>query len=345
MNRREFLLSITALAACATAPNDASYRVIGRHARTADGDIVIGWPASGVEGAFTGTHLVARIEDNGDNILDLEIDGVSTQLPLDPGVNEYVLFSAPSAGAHIVKLTRRSEINQAPPTTIQAITLDGSWRALPPRMHRIAYFGDSLSVGYGNEGPDQHCSYSAETSAPWKSYASQAARAFDADFQLNAISGRGVMRNYDGGGGMHIPQLIDAAVPDHPEMVWDHARFSPELIVVNLGANDFSTTGPGDGFGPAYAEFLRALRERYPGAHIISAFGPEEKREAIDTIEAAVAAFNQGQARPASFIYLPQASEGHIFGCDWHPGADTHRVMTRALIAKIEADMGWGARE
>jgi hypothetical protein len=149
------------------------------------------------------------------------------------------------------------------------------------------------------------------------------------------------VRNYDGEDGVHMPALIDAALPDRPDTHWDRARFAPELIVINLGANDFSTSGPGETFAPAYVSLLRALRALYPDAHLIAAFGPEEKRVAIDTISSAVATFNQGQARPASFLYLPIASDGRIYGCDWHPGRDTHRLMARVLAAQIARDLRW----
>lgn len=337
-------LALIALALLCAACASPTYRALGRYAESADGALTFAWPASGVEGRFVGTRVTATIEDNGDNVLDLAIDGAVTQLPLDAGVREYVLFQSDQAETHTLRLTRRSEINSAPPTTIQDIALDGAWRALPERAHRIVFFGDSNSVGYGNDGADQHCPYSIEASAPWKSYATQTAQAFDADFQLNAISGRGIIRNYDGGAGHHIPQLIDAALPDHPETSWDHAQFSPELIVVNLGANDFSTTGPGDGFGPAYVAFLRAIAQRYPHAEVITAWGPTNEEPGINAVRAATESYNASAARPAHFIVLPQAASGHIFGCDWHPGADTHALMAQTLSDEITRVMGWPAQ-
>jgi lysophospholipase L1-like esterase len=326
----------------ADAQTSTEYRMLGRYAATADG-ATFAWPGSGIEGRFRGTRVTARIEDSGETIMDLAIDGAITQLPLDPGVRDYVLFSAPNAEEHDIRLTRRSEIGSGL-TTIHAVTLDGAWLPSPARAHRMLFLGDSITVGYGAAGPDQTCRYSAETSPPFDAYSHLTAAAFDADVHVLAISGRGVVRNYDGGGGTLMPALLDAALPDHPEFVWDHARFAPELIVINLGANDFSTSGPGDAFEPAYVALLGAMRARYPDAHIISVFGPEDKRVAIDTIARAVAAFNRTQSRPVTFLYLPNAATGHVYGCDWHPGLDAHKVMARALAAQIERDLGWTYR-
>ncbi|MEJ0059872.1 MAG: GDSL-type esterase/lipase family protein [Terricaulis sp.] len=335
------------LAAClifiASACASSSYNTLGRYMAAPDGGATFAWPGSGVEGHFRGTRVIARIEDGGDSIMDLAIDGVITQLPLDPGVRDYTLFEAANAEEHDIRLTRRSEVFSGL-TTIHAVTLDGAWLPTTAHAHRILFLGDSITVGYGAAGADQTCRYSAEASPPFDAYSHLTAGAFDADVHVLAISGRGVVRNYDGEAATHMPALLDTALPDHPEFVWDHARFAPELIVINLGANDFSTTGPGDAFEPAYVALLGAVRDRYPNAHIISAFGPEDKRVAIDAITRAVGAFNQTQNRPVTFLYLPNATSGHIYGCDWHPGIDAHKVMARALAAQIEHDLGWTYR-
>src|SRR5262249_31484210 len=140
----------------------------------------------------------------------------------------------------------------------------------------------------------------------------------------------------------HMSELIDAALPDHPEMHWDATKFTPELIVINLGANDFSTADPGPTFEPRYLAMLQTLRTRYPHARIISVFGPENPTQAaIPRIPAIVAQFNRTQTDPVHFLYLPRAESGRIYGCDWHPGLDTHRLMARTLIAEVAHETGW----
>ncbi len=180
-----------------------------------------------------------------------------------------------------------------------------------------------------------------EASSPFAGYAALTAAAFDADFQLVAISGRGVVRNYGGEQAIHMPALIDAALPDHPEFVWDQRQFKPDLVVVHLGTNDFSTALPGPDFVPAYISLLKALHERYPKAHLVSAYGPEDKTAAIPAIKEAVANYNATRSGAAEFVYLPPATSGRIFGCDWHPGLDTDKAMAAALIAKVSTLKGW----
>ncbi|HVY86467.1 MAG TPA: GDSL-type esterase/lipase family protein [Caulobacterales bacterium] len=328
------------LAAGAAQADDATYRTLGRYADADGGGQTFAWPASGVEGRFVGARLVAHIEESGTSLMDLDVDGVMTQLQLETGARDYTLFSAQTPGEHYVRLTRRSEVGSGL-TTIRSLTLDGQWRALPAHAHRILFVGDSITVGYGAAGADEHCHYSAETSPPFDSYAARTASAFDADFEVVAISGRGVVRNYGGFDAHHMSELIDAALPDHPEMHWDAAKFSPELIVINLGANDFSTADPGPTFEPAYLAMLRTLRQRYPRARIITAFGPEPREDAIPRITAVTQTYNHETGERIPFLYLPRAATGHIFGCDYHPGEDTHALMAQALEAKIVHDLGW----
>ncbi|HVZ98910.1 MAG TPA: GDSL-type esterase/lipase family protein [Caulobacterales bacterium] len=333
------VLSFLLLCGAASAAG-AGYRTMGRYAEASGGGATFAWPASGVEARFVGTRLVASIEDSGSTIMDLDVDGAMTQLHLQSGTRDYTLFSSPTRGEHYVRLTRRSEGGSGL-TTIHAMNVDGEWRAPPAHAHRILFIGDSITVGYGAAGADEHCTYSVETSPPFDTYAARTAAAFDAEFHIVAISGRGVVRNYDGFEAPHMPELIDAALPDHAEMHWDAARFQPELIVINLGANDFSTADPGPTFEPRYLDMLRTLRARYPHARIFTAFGPEHREDAIPRITAITESYNREAHENVSFVYLPPAESGRIFGCDWHPGEDTHARMAEALEEKIARDLGW----
>src|SRR5262249_13043501 len=157
--------------ACGTlhAKQDASYRTLGRTLKSADGAITIGWPASGVEAKFRGTKVTARIEDEGRDVLDVTLDGTPTILRLDPGVKDYTLFSSDAPETHRIRLPRRSEIFSGL-TKIERFQTEGTWLRLAPHRHRILVVGDSISVGYGIEGADQTCHYSAITSAPWRAY-------------------------------------------------------------------------------------------------------------------------------------------------------------------------------
>lgn len=318
-----------------------SYHVLGRHSVDAEGAMTFAWPASGIEGAFIGTRVTATVEDNGENLMDVTIDGVTTILDLEPGVQNYELFSSPSRGAHTIRFTRRSEIFDSGLTTIHGVNVEGAWTAPHIYTHRMLVIGDSLSVGYGLEGPDRECRYSAETGAPLKSYASLTAHAFDAELHLIAISGRGALRNWDDSEPPRMLWQIDKALPDQATPLWDHARFQPELVIVNLGANDFSEGDPGQAFDDTYLSVLRSLHAAYPQARIVIAQGPDDRAPLLQSVQEAAAIVSAEIGAPIPFLALQNAPSGRVWGCDSHPGLDSQRAMADQLIGFVQREIGW----
>ncbi len=162
--RRGYIIAAIALALLTAACSSTSYRTLGRYSDYG-GVLTFAWPASGIEGAFKARRVSARIEDSGNAILDVAIDGRSHQLHLEPGLHDYTLFSSSRRETHIIRVTRRSEVG-AGLTTIHMVKVDGSWHDLPRPAHRILFVGDSITVGYGNEGADEKCHYSARRAPP-----------------------------------------------------------------------------------------------------------------------------------------------------------------------------------
>lgn len=56
-------------------------------------------------------------------------------------------------------------------------------------------------------------------------------------------------------------------------------------------------------------------------------------------ITAVVAAMrSNGDAKIESYFYVPQSSP---FGCDYHPGIETHQKMAKELTALIKQKLNW----
>ncbi len=341
-------LLLLALSACArtetlTLIEEApySYQTLGRYASDAEGAMTFAWPASGVAGRFEGRRLSVTVEDNGDNLMDVVVDGEHRVLDLEPGVQNYVLFESATRGGHSFSFTRRSEIFDNGLTTIHSVDTDGRWVAPRHFAHRMLVVGDSLSAGYGLDGPDEHCRYSAETGAPLRSYASRTAEVFDAELHLIAISGRGALRNYDGSEPPRMPWQIDKALPDQAGPAWDQSRYQPELVVVNLGANDFAMGDPGAPFDETYLNMLRSLHAAYPTARFVIAQGPDDRAPLLESVQEAAAALSAEINAPVPFVALRKVTSGRVWGCDYHPGFDSHIAMADQLSALIAREIGW----
>ena len=144
--------------------------------------------------------------------------------------------------------------------------LDADGSLLPPLEApsiRIEFIGDSLTNAYGSEAPDTHCKELLPYENAWKSYASITARHFDADFELLALSGYGLVRNF---GDKH-PLSADSMRTVTPRTIsafegkWPRARFVPDAIVINLGSNDYWVALFPDSaaFQSAMANFLQKI--------------------------------------------------------------------------------------
>ena len=189
--------------------------------------------------------------------------------------------------SHSYRLVKISESNPGG-VKVYNIALDagGVFKEPPkPSSRRIEFIGDSFTVGYGVEGqvgdPDENVFVATNAS---KSYAFLLADSYKADFQVNAFSGRGVVRNYDNiVPQWPVPRLYQFTVPgeapsdiaqgkDSTRLMYDFGQFHPQVVVVFLGINDFQGNPPyGDkaAFKNSYRQLLAKLRGLHPGVKFL----------------------------------------------------------------------------
>jgi lysophospholipase L1-like esterase len=171
-----------------------------------------------------------------------------------------------------------------------------------------------------------------------------------------AASGRGMFRNYGGAAGLTIPEFYDLTAPDTAWPAWDFSRYTPDIIVINLGTNDFSTGLTADelvamreGYRLAYSKFLTHLRTVHPLATLIGAVGPMMSDgyptgyQAWTSVRADVksvvdALTTSGDNNVFYFEFTPQTSP---YGEDWHPTLATHQRMAAQLVTFIKQTKSW----
>ena len=189
--------------------------------------------------------------------------------------------------SHLYRLIKISESNPGG-VILHTIATDkkGKFMDAPKFSNRrIEFIGDSFTVGYGCEGnvADQEDRVFETTNAS-KSYAFLLADSYKADFQVNAFSGRGLVRNYDNiVPEWKIPRLYKYTAPgfapedlaknsDESALLWNFDAFHPQVIVLFLGINDFQGNPPygdKDEFKKVYAEMLNDLRAKHPGVKFL----------------------------------------------------------------------------
>jgi lysophospholipase L1-like esterase len=335
------LCSLALMAAAAGAAEAQNVRILGRSTPIPSGGFIVQWPSSGFETRLEGRSLTATIEDDGNNWLNVEVDGQLSHIALNPGINTYRLFSGPP-GAHIVRVTRRTG-SPSGVTRFIEIRADGALQKTETPEKRVLVIGDSITSGYGVEGLDRACSYSRATHNAELAYPAITARAFGADLQSISVDGGGLVRNY-GGGELTMKTLAWRTLAEYTTLA-SVTTWKPQVVVINLGANDFSAGDPGVTFDEAYVSLLRKLRYAWPEAQIYGAIGGmlhgETYKAARSSVLGAVEEVRTAGDQKTHFIEFTPPNTGRRYGCDWHPGLDAQKSMAVQLEALLGKDLGW----
>lgn len=237
------------------------------------------WPGVYFEGRFRGTGL-GVVLDCAAADYDVQVDGVTVATLVTPGDTTHWINGLRD-GEHTVRVVKRNE-------TPGDISTFGGFVATPggavlskpaPRDRQIEFIGDSITVGYGNVSGTRDCDSEQlkRTTNTDVSHGALTARQLDADYQINGFSGLGMVRNVAGiTPDATYRTYYDRALLNVDGDVWQNpGTWRPQIVVVNLGSNDFTDLTPGEpwthdslaaAYRTAYDEFLRELRTRYGAA-------------------------------------------------------------------------------
>jgi len=310
------------------------------------GALRFSWPGVYFEGRFRGTAVGVVLDDPAADY-DVQVDGATVATLVTPAAGTHWIRGL-APGRHGVRLVKRSESPWATSTFGGFVAAPGgAILERPAARHRqIEFIGDSYTAGYGNLSTTRDCTGDAvnRTTNADQSFGALAARRLGADYQVNAFSGRGMVRNYNGGEpGTDYRTYYDRALLAVDGDLWSKPRsWRPQVVVVGLGINDFSTAiNPGEPWTPesllsayreAYHGFLDKLRARYPAATIVvSATYMSNTTVYAQTAERIVRERNSAGDRRVRFWYY--GNEGLDYqGCHWHPSLRDHQLIAGRLL-------------
>jgi lysophospholipase L1-like esterase len=209
----------------------------------------------------------------------------------------------------------------------------------------MEFIGDSHTVGYGNTSHSRDCTEDEvwATTDTSQAFGPKIAKHYAADYQINAISGRGIVRNYDGSDGDPLPVAYPLTLPDQTERYHD-SHWQPRIIVIALGTNDFSTPlNPREkwksrddlhaDYEATYIRFIERLRAHNPGAFIILWATDLAEREIQVEANKVV---EQMQAKGDARIAFVPVDALALEGCHWHPSVADHDAIAEKLIRFID---------
>lgn len=326
------------------------------------------FPAVTVETEFEGDAIDLRLKEGAPGTASTNTEyyavtidgGEPVKLQTCPAQEIYPLARALGSGTHRVRISKRTEGSVGSALFLGFRVREAGTLHLPKAPERrVEFVGDSITCGYGNEvsttDPDSY-SFTSTNENALLAYGAVAAAELGADYVAVAASGRGMVRNYSGGSGLHAPEFYELAGPDSGAVAWDHTLYSPDVVVVNLGTNDFSIGLEADEvvtmreeYRATYTKFLSRLRVLHPKATLIAVVGPMISDSyppgyqawtsiRADVQEVVQSFVDDGDSKVLYFALSPQSSP---YGEDWHPTLATHQKMADALSAFIKEELGW----
>lgn len=330
----------------------------------------LSYSASGIEFTFTGTK--ADITLIGDNIAANTLneghycrigiyvnDKLVSDLLLSQHRETITAFKSDTMKTVTIKVLKLSEVSEST-MGISSIGVISSGRIHPAkaRAHRIEFIGDSITCGFGVDDSYVYDTFSTETEDATKTYAYKTAQALKADYSIVSISGYGILSGHTDNG------MIDRArtIPTYYETMgfshglfnskvivdtvkWNFSNFTPELIVINLGTNDYSYCRNDKKkraeFTARYTAFLKQVRNDNPNSAILCTLGMMGNA-LYPCVKNAVAEYmdETGDKNVFTMKYeVELASDG--FAACWHPSEITHNKAAVKLTAEIRSIMGW----
>ncbi len=305
----------------------------------------IHWNENG-EGEFTypGTTAMLRFQGTGLRMetspgsgkFMIEIDGEKPfMVKYNPTDSLLTLVENLKDTIHNVRVTYALEGYELKPT-FRGFHIDGKLLAAEEKPElKIEFIGNSITCGYGIEDNNPENDFSYETENHTLTYAYKAARALNADFNVVARSGIGIYRNYGSpkeGDTNTMPLEYDYTMLYNHDYKWDHSKFHPDIICINLGTNDTSENNYDISlYEKHYRDFLGHLRELHPQAKIVLLTGAMLQDQALVDVKTVLDRLASEDDRIYRFDMSPQTGELG-FGASWHPSAQQAEKMADELI-------------
>jgi len=348
--------------------SDSRIIISGRFDKSDPNNVIFAFPGVSIKAKFEGTSIDALLIEYGSgtaittNYCNVIIDGgTPTVLQLSSSQSVYPLANGLSQGVHTVELFKRTESNVGN-IIFKGFQLDEGKKlvaadALPKR--KIEFIGNSITCGYGNgistTSPDNFHFTSANENN-YNAWGAVAARTLNAQYSCVAYSGRGLYQNNTGSKTGTLPRIYDQIIADDASTAWNHYNYIPDVIVINLGTNDFfaevasaSYTVDSATFVKTYIDFITKLRGYYPNASFVCCVGTmmsdsypsggKHWTRIQNYVSSVRTYFNT--LGDSKVFYLKLEPQNSPYGEDWHPTAVTDKIMADTLTQFINKNIHW----
>lgn len=230
---------------------------------------------------------------------------------------------------------------------------------------KMEVYGDSITCGYGALGdvttnPNQFLTAEEDATS---TYAYKTAQTLGAEINVVAHQGWAISRSRwvaaetADDKALTLPAIYDKVTDAHGA-AWDFTSYQADIVIVNLGTNDYvNTVTPATDTGDAYFNdfvwkyyvFLQNLRAKYATAKFVLCYGMMDDssvsrlQEAIAWVKSACDG-NAGEGNPAIdnviTVDLTGSDGMYTGGGGAHPSAAQHTTAANNLVAALRS-AGW----
>ena len=279
------------------------------------------------------------------NYIQYELDGVyQKRIRINSNSKEPIVIIAPAKGKHIVWVYKATEAHTGA-IFIEKIVCEKILSIKKPTVSFIEFIGNSITCGAAadpsevpcgtGEYQDQHNAYYA--------YGPRVARGLGTNFILSSVSGIGIYRNWNSIAPA-MPLVYEKAdFQDNNTKLWNFELFTPSIVSISLGTNDFSN---GDGvkkrlpfdsaaFVSSYINFVRLVKSKYPKAQIALLNSPMINgnnrfvlQNCLTVVKQKIDVLNPADKQVALYFFEPMQAHG----CGGHPNIEDHEILAKQLM-------------
>lgn len=351
-------------------PTNEYVKILGRTIALDDARLLC-TSGSGVEFEYTGNLLKVTFlgdsstngQENSVNWRDIArvqvlVDGrVMLDTTIKNEKETYTVYGEDPATpmeSHTVRIIKLSEPRMSSVAVGEIeVECDGNIRPTQDKNKFVEFIGDSITCGYGIDTADELCPFSTGTENATKAYAYLAATELDIDYSLVSYSGHGFVSGYTPDPSMPKKEELiqpyydvvsysynsfDGMAPQNVK--WDFKR-KADVIVINIGTNDFSYTQDDERkiaeYVEAYIEFLGTVRKYNKCAHIICSIGVmgDELYSAIEKVVSVyISTTGDTNISPLRFAVQNPIEDG--YSADYHPSAATQAKAAGRMIEELK---------
>ena len=246
------------------------------------------------------------------------------------------------------KVTEASYLEASGNMTLGELTISGGQQITQlqrRKKKKLFVIGDSITCGYGVDGRNARCPFSAATEDVTHAYAYIVANVLHADIDIICWSGYGVIRNYGDkqeASDMPMPKYYNRTIatmsPDETfngtvaSSYWQPQRYSPDIVIIALGTNDYSTSPqPNDEhFIAAYKDLVMRIHRDYPNARVLATCEPMHRGKQCENIQKAA------KESRANYFQVPDRTLIGGKGCHHHPNRRAQQNIAEALIPIVQ---------